>query len=63
MDKTQMLQRCEMLVIALVGKELSNKWWSGTNLAFDGITPLQMFYVDADKVYNYLMYHASGTYS
>ena len=52
-------QRCEMLVIALVGKELAPKWWQSTNNAFDGKTPEVMFQEDPNAVYDYLLNHAS----
>lgn len=52
-------QRCEMLVISLVGKELAPKWWQSENNAFDGKTPEVMFQQDPEAVYNYLMDHAN----
>jgi len=63
MTNDQMLKRCQVLVVALVGKQMACKWWTSTNLAFDNITPEQMSKQDLNKVYDYLMHHASGVYS
>ena len=63
MTNDQMLKRCQVLVIALVGKQMACKWWTSSNLAFDSITPEQMSKQDLSKVYDYLMHHASGVYS
>ena len=52
-------QRCEMLVIALVGKELAPKWWLSKNKAFDGKTPEAMYQEDPNRVYEYLMDYAN----
>ena len=60
MTNDQMLKRCQILVIALVGKQMACKWWTSTNLAFDSTTPEQMSKQDLSKVYNYLMTHAHG---
>jgi hypothetical protein len=55
-----MLARCQVLVVALVGKQMACKWWTSSNLAFDSITPEQMSKEDLTRVYNYLMHHANG---
>lgn len=55
-------QRSESLVIALVGKKLANDWWNGYNKAFE-MTPEEMWTQDFRKVYDYLMFHASGSFS
>ena len=55
-----MRARCEALVIAMVGKELSEKWWSGSNKAFCGDTPEQIYSVAPSAVYAYLMKSAEG---
>ncbi len=62
MSPSVMLARCQVLVIALVGKQMACKWWTSSNLAFDSITPEQMSKEDLTRVYNYLMHHASGDY-
>jgi hypothetical protein len=60
-SKEHMLKRCEALVIALVGQELSKRWWQGNNKSF-GITPEEMFALDPERVYHYLMQHYEGTW-
>ena len=34
-----MRARCEALVVAMVGKEMADKWWTGSNKVFGGDTP------------------------
>ena len=50
-----MRARCEALVVAMVGKELALKWWTGANRAFGGDTPEQIYSVAPSAVYAYLM--------
>ncbi len=52
-----MRKRSEVLVIALVGKALSDKWWNGYNKAFN-MTPEEKWKEEPEVVYNYLMFHA-----
>ena len=52
-------QRSIVLVIALVGGELADKWWTTPNKAFDMRTPSGVWIEDYHKVYNYLMSAAS----
>ena len=60
MNKELMRQRCEALVVAMVGQNLANKWWTGSNKAFDGDTPEQIYSVAPSAVYAYLMKSAEG---
>ena len=55
-----MRARCEALITAMVGKDLTDKWWNGANRAFGGKTPEQMYSVAPDVVYAYLMRSAEG---
>ena len=55
-----MRARCEALVIAMVGKELAEKWWNNPNNAFGGNTPEQVYSTAPDAVYAYLMKSAEG---
>ena len=55
-----MRARCEALVIAMVGKEMADKWWTGSNKAFGGDTPEQIYSVAPSAVYAYLMKCADG---
>ena len=52
-------QRCDMLVMSLVGKDLAPEWWQSKNHAFDGRTPEAMFQQDPNTVYDYLMDYAN----
>jgi hypothetical protein len=55
-----MRARCEALVVAMVGKEMAAKWWTGSNKAFGGDTPEQIYSVAPSVVYAYLMKSAEG---
>lgn len=54
----QMKRRSDVLLTALVGKELVEKWWESGNKAFDLKTPYEQWQIDPTVVYNYLMTHA-----
>lgn len=56
-------QRAVVLVIALVGKKHADTWWNSPNKAFDGQTPAGEWIRNYERVYSYLMSHASGDYS
>ena len=55
-----MRARCEALVIAMVGQAMADKWWTGSNKAFGGDTPEQIYSVSPSAVYAYLMKSAEG---
>ena len=55
-----MRARCDALVVAMVGRELADKWWTGPNKAFGGDTPEQIYSVAPSAVYAYLMRSAEG---
>ncbi len=55
-----MRARCEALVIAMVGREMAEKWWNGPNKAFCDDTPEQIYSVAPSAVYAYLMKCAEG---
>lgn len=57
--KANLRGRSEALVIALVGKDTSEKWWNSRNRAFDMLTPNQMFEINPDTVYKYLLNYSS----
>lgn len=54
-SETTMRHRSTALVVALVGTEHSDEWWSGPNKAFDGQSPAFRWIKDPESVYNYLM--------
>jgi endo-1,4-beta-D-glucanase Y len=58
--KQVLLARSQALVIAMVGKELSEQWWTSPNKAFEGQTPREQFEANSERVYSYLMRMAEG---
>ena len=58
-DESQAKQRSDALVVALVGRDLSEQWWNSDNRAFDGRTPTEQWQIDYTTVYNYLMAHGA----
>lgn len=59
-EPARMRARCEFLVIAMVGKDMADKWWNGSNKAFDGNTPEQKYLAEPEAVYAYLIRSAEG---
>lgn len=60
-DRNKVLRaRCEVLVVALVGKALAQQWWSSSNKAFEGQTPGEQFDRNAERVYSYLLSFAQS---
>jgi hypothetical protein len=60
--KQVLLARSQALVIALIGKQAAESWWTSANIAFEGYTPQEHFDVNAERVYSYLLSHADGSY-
>lgn len=56
-------QRSEVLVVAIVGKDMTNVWWNSPNKAFDGKTPEVEWSINYERVYSYLMGNTSCDYS
>ena len=52
-------KKCDLLLQAIVGPNLVEKWWQSRNKAFDMKTGQEQFDIDPKVVYNYLMGHAS----
>lgn len=50
-----MLARCQVLVIAMLGKDNAPNWWASRNKAFDMQTPEDVWKTEPEKIYNYLM--------
>lgn len=63
MSDSILKQKSIALVIAMVGKEAASLWWSSKNKAFDMKTPTEAWLEEPERVYRYLMNHASGDYS
>lgn len=55
-----MRQRCETMILSILGAEVAAKWWNGKNKAFDGNTPNEMFDKDPARVYSYVIGHVDG---
>ena len=60
MTNNEKLKHSNLLLQALVGKDLSDKWWHGPNNAFGGLTPAAQWLLNPDVVYSYLLSHAYG---
>ena len=52
--------KCNRLIIAMVGERLAPMWWTGSNKRFDGETPEVVFKHSPDDVYKYLLNCAYG---
>lgn len=59
MNEDQAKQRSEILVVALVGRDYSDRWWNSANRSFSGKTPTEQWAADYLQVYNYLMAHGA----
>lgn len=55
MTNEQIRKRCEVLLIAMLGKEHAISWWTRSNKHFKGETPEAVFERAPDEVYQYLM--------
>lgn len=44
--------KCDALVLSLVGKDYLDMWWNSNNRAFDGKKPIDC---DINEVYHYLL--------
>lgn len=56
----RMRRRSESIVLALVGRDATQQWWSSRNKAFEMKTPEEMFEKNPEVVYNYLVGHVDG---
>jgi hypothetical protein len=50
-------ERCDRMLLSLVGEEQVQKWWESPNKAFDDMTPCKQFQIDPLVVYKYLLSH------
>jgi len=50
--------KCDLLLQAMVGPNLVNKWWQSPNKAFDMKTAQEQFDIEPEVVYSYLMKQA-----
>lgn len=56
-EEQKMRLRCEAFLHAMLGKDHVSSWWQSRNLAFNSITPEQMWSISPEKVYHYLVGH------
>jgi hypothetical protein len=54
--------RCDQMLMALLGPEFAKTWWHSPNKAFGGLTPEGQWILDSQPVYNYLIQHCMGDY-
>lgn len=57
MNDKQIRERCEALVVAVVGKSGAQVWWESFNYHF-GCTPNRAFELSPGLVYDYLLKHS-----
>lgn len=50
-----MRQRAETAVLALLGVDFAKTWWNSSNFEFQGRTPEEMWMLDPQRVYQYLV--------
>lgn len=55
-----MRNRCEIMILSMVGKDYANVWWNSPNKAFQGKTPNEVFDTDPEQVYDYIIGHING---
>lgn len=53
-------RRCETLLNSMLGVEQAPDWWTRVNYAFDGRTPNDMWIIDPDRVYKYVIGSVDG---
>jgi hypothetical protein len=54
---TLLRQRCDQILLAMLGGIAASAWWSTCNESFDGRTPEDCWTTDPDRVYQYLLEH------
>jgi len=55
LKSTSVRQRCNDLLIALMGKDHADSWWNSRNRAFNMLTGNQQWEIDPESVYIYLL--------
>ena len=54
--------RCDQMLLNLLGPEFAKCWWHSPNKAFSGLTPEGQWILDPQPVYIYLINNCSGDY-
>lgn len=63
-EKDKAKNRCDSILLACFGEEMSKKWWDSPNKAFDGRVPIELWETNNwYEVYNYLLGQLNGDYS
>jgi hypothetical protein len=55
LKSTSVRQRCNALLITLMGKDQADSWWSSRNSAFNMLNGNQQWEIDPESVYSYLL--------
>lgn len=55
-----MRRRCEVMIVSMIGAEMAPDWWDRKNYAFDSETPNDMWMMDPDRVYRYVIGSVEG---
>lgn len=55
-----MRQRCDMMLLSMLGAEHAPTWWKSANKAFNGLTAEEQWDIDPKSVYWYLLGHIDG---
>lgn len=56
--QTPIKQRCDTLLIALMGADRAESWWNSPNQAFDMRTGSAEFELAPESVYDYLLFYS-----
>lgn len=57
----QIPENLAIMIYSLTGSsDLVRKWWTSQNLAFEGMTPQEMYKINPRKVEGYLEWHCFG---
>jgi hypothetical protein len=59
MSRALLKQRCEKMVVWLVGWQNANDWWYTPHMAFDRRTPKEQWLIDPETVYRFLIRQTS----
>lgn len=55
-----MRQRCDTMLLSMLGAEQAPGWWKRANKAFAGRTAEEQWQIDPKSVYWYLIGHIDG---
>lgn len=61
-DKVLLKEKCDRILISLIGPNNIEKWWNSTNKGLNNRKPVEVWETDSNKVYRYLLNHLGGEY-